>query len=356
MLGQRGARWAKVAVAAFAGAAMAIGVAGPALAESPATGVPTLDRDHVKLILNGKALSQAPIEMVVAGQKVPTFCIDFHTNIALNKKYTEGTWDESQVKNLGKVQWVLTHGYPNADGAKLVDAAGAKMPANVDEIRLDTLLYFGTQTAIWHFSDGMELGDYVAGKGLLDRAQYDVIAKVRTYLVTHAVDQPEPKPTLTITAPKTRSAAVGKKVGPYTVSGPAGEIALSAQGGKAVDADGKALEKTTNGGEFWLTGDKAGTVTATATGNGSVSFGRVFLYKGGRPAQKLILGGSLGEKLTADTNAKFTAGGSAGGSGGETLPLTGAATGTAVGVGLALLAAGAIAVFVVRRRRVRFTA
>lgn len=336
----------------FAGAALALGAAGPAAAEGPATGVPTHAKlSTVKLVLDGKPSQQAAIELTVGGKTVSAYCIDFHTKIALNERYSEGTWDESQVKNLGKVLWVLTHGYPNADAAKLVEAAGAKVPGGVDKDKLATLLYFGTQTAVWHFSDGLKLGDYVEGEHLLAKPLYDVVMKVRAYLVQNATDQLEPKPTLTITPANGKSVPAGEKLGPYTVAGPAGAITLSVTGGKAVDADGKLLTKTTNGGRFWLTGDGAGAVTVTAKGSGSVSFGRVFLYQGKMPAQKLILGGSLGETVTARATGDFTAPGAGGG-----LPVTGAATGVAVAAGLVLLAAGAVTVLVVRRRRLRFTA
>lgn len=356
LLGQRGMRWARAAVAAFAGAAVALGTAGTASAEGPAVGVPTAEGGTgVKLMLDGKVSQQAPINFSIGDDKVPAYCIDFHTKIAYGAKYAEGDWDKSQVKNLGKVLWVLTHGYPNGDSTKLLAAAGVERPKGVDDKRLAVLLYFGTQTAVWHFSDGLELGAYTDGKGLLAQPQYEVVSKVREYLVANATDQPEPKPTLTITAAKGTAGKAGEKIGPFTVTGPAGAITLSVEGGKAVDADGDEVTETANGGRFWLTRQSAGEVKVTAKGSGTVSFGRVFLYQGDdKAAQKLILGGSVGEKVAANTAAEFTEA-AAPGAGGS-LPLTGASTGAAVAAGLVLLAAGAVTVVVVRRRRVRFTA
>jgi TQXA domain-containing protein/LPXTG-motif cell wall-anchored protein len=359
MFGRRGTRWARAAVAVFAGAAMTLGVSEPASAESlpsaqgSAIGVPSrVDGASVRLMLNGKASKQTVIQLTVGAVTVPAFCIDFHAGILRYKPYVEGSWAESQVKNLGKVLWVLTRGYPNGDPTALVKAAGVQLPAGLAPARRDLLLYFGTQTAVWHFSDGVELGGYVAGKGLLEEPQYQVIKKIRDYLVAHATDQPEPERLLAITPPAATSAMVGKRVGPFTVSGPAGAITVRANGGTPVDADGAALAKTTNGGRFWLTRDSAGSVSVSAAGSGSVSFGRVFLYQGGRAlSQKLVLGGSFGENLTAKATADFT--GLAGAGAG--LPVTGAPTGVAVAAGLALLVAGAVTVLAVRRRRVRFT-
>ncbi|MFC7544902.1 thioester domain-containing protein [Plantactinospora sp. GCM10030261] len=356
MFGRRAARWGRTALAVFAGAALTLGVAGPAAADPPVTGVPSqVEGGDVKLILNGKAKGTSSFTLAVDGESVTAYCIDFHTSIALGKEYREGTWDASQVKNLGKVQWVLTHGHPNVEAAKLAEAAGATLPTNVDRKTVNKLLYFGTQTAVWHFSDGVELGDWQDGKGLLPKAQYQVVQQVRDYLVKNATDQPEPKPSLTLD-PKSASAAAGAKAGPFTVAGPAGAITLAVEGGQAVDATGKPVTETVNGGQFWLVGEGTGKVSVTATGSGSVSFGRVFLYPNGK-AQKLILGGTAGEKVTAGAEAAFAAApASPATPGGPVLPVTGSSTGIVLGLGAVLLAVGAVTVFFVRRRRLRFTA
>lgn len=358
----RGTAWARAALAVVAGTAMAF-TATPATAEGPATGVPTsVKGSGVTLKLNGEKKTVSSLQLTVGGKTVPAFCIDYRTLVALNTEYGEGTWDASQVPNLGKVQWVLTHGYPNAEAQDLLAAAKATVPASVPKADVWRLLYFGTQTAIWHFSDGVQLDDWETGRGLLDQGQYTVIQKIRDYLVANATDQPEPKPHLTIDPADGGRATVGGKAGPFTVSGPAGEITLTVKGGTAVDADGKPVATTHNGGKFWLKGtDATGTVTVTAKGSGSVSFGRVFLVRRTAPAQKLILGGSLGSPLTATVKASFvpapatptaaptpTAGGG--------LPVTGSATLAIALVGGALLIGGAVAVLMVRRRRVRFTA
>ncbi|WBB66476.1 thioester domain-containing protein [Micromonospora sp. WMMD812] len=385
MFGQRGRRWARAALAAVAGGALALGVAGPAAADEPATGVAkTVKGSNVTLLLDGKARGVGALALQVEKKSLVVFCIDFHTPVALDGKYKEGTWDESQVKNLGKVQWVLTHGYPNADSAKLLAAAGVTVPAGADEKKL---LYFGTQTAVWHFSDNITLGDWVNGKNLLGKQQYAVVKGIHDYLVKNATDQPEPRAELTVD-PTNATATVGDKAGPFTVTGPAGEIALAVTGGTAVDADGKPVTTTTNGGKFWLTATDAGKVEVSLSAKGSVSFGRVFLFaKGKDKHQKLILGGSTDETVTAKAGASFTAvpttptptatptpsttatpsatpstpgdspaPSTSPASNGGALPLTGSPTATAITIGVLLLAAGAVTVLMVRRRRVRFTA
>ncbi|WP_091290173.1 thioester domain-containing protein [Micromonospora halophytica] len=388
MFGQRGRRWAGIATAFVAGGAMVLGTAAPAAAEAPVTGVArAVEGTGVVLKLDDRKHSTSALALQMKDGTVPVFCIDFHTPVARDGEYTEGSWDESKVKNLGKVQWVLTHGYPNAERAELLAKAGATLPGGLSQKRRDTLLYFGTQTAVWHFSDGIELGDWQSG--LTKATEYEVIKKIHDYLITNATDQPEPKAELTVD-PATATANAGDKAGPFTVKGPAGDITLKVTGGTAVDAEGRPVTTTTNGGQFWLTAADAGKVTVTVSAQDSVSFGRVFLFSGGKDTkQKLILGGSAGTTVSAEAGASFAAAPtspspsettpspsastpaespspsapaespapstSPAGNGGD-LPLTGSPIAAAAAAGVLLLAVGAVTVLVVRRRKVRFTA
>ncbi|GGM22208.1 MULTISPECIES: thioester domain-containing protein [Micromonospora] len=403
MFGQRGLRWARVAAATVVGSALALGAASPAAAEEPVTGkAKQVPRTEVTLQLNSKPETTSALELKIGEQTVPVFCIDFHTPVALNKNYEEGTWDESQVKNLGKVQWVLTHGYPNADADALLAAAGAELPADLSPVRRQTVLYFGTQTAVWHFSDGIRLANRANRPELTRPIEYTAIKKIYDYLITNATDQPEPKAELSID-PKDAEATAGAKAGPFTVRGPAGDITLAVDGGTAVDAEGKPVTSVANEGQFWLTRDDAGKVSVTASADESVSFGRVFLFPGDKNKhQKLILGGSAGSKITAKAEATFTAAPSESPSptpsespsespvpsptpsestsaspsesaspsapvaspapstspvsGGSDLPLTGSPIAVAASAGVLLLAVGGLTVLLLRRRKLRFTA
>ncbi|GIF12562.1 thioester domain-containing protein [Actinoplanes teichomyceticus] len=397
MFGKRGRLWARTALAAVAGGALLLGSATPAAADEPVTGVPTtMPGGGVTLLLNEKRMSIGGLSLSIQEQQgVPVYCIDFHTPVATKQKYVEGTWDQSEVKNLNKVQWTLAHGYPNGDAAKLLAAAGVQAGGLTDASR-DKLLYFATQTAVWHFSDGITLGGWQAGRSLTDQASYDVIKKVYDYLTTNAVDQPEPTSELAV-APGSATAKAGEKAGPFTVKGPADAIKVTVTGGSAVDVDGNPISATTNGGQFWLTAEQAGKATVKVTAEDSVSFGRVFLYSGGKDKhQKLILGSSVGKTVTAEAEATFTAAPvapsasssssssaspapsattsapaeatpsespsaaapatSASSEDGGELALTGAPTATVIGGGVLLLLVGTGLFLLVRRRRVNFTA
>jgi LPXTG-motif cell wall-anchored protein len=165
--------------------------------------------------------------------------------------------------------------------------------------------------------------------------------------------------------------------GPFTVRGPGGAIALSVQGGTAVDAAGKPVTTVANGASFYVTRDSAGEVSVGVKSDLKLSVGRIFLYNakgdsayGGEAedAAKLVLAEGVPGALAATAKATFTVASTgqapspgagtppAGGSGGGELPVTGASTTLAAGVGVLLLVAGGAAVYLVRRRRVKFTA
>jgi TQXA domain-containing protein/LPXTG-motif cell wall-anchored protein len=344
----------------------------------------------VRLEGSDKPVDVGPLSLDFNGEKAEAYCIDLHHPVALNADYQEGTWSEAQVKNLGKVQWVLLHGYPQSQASELLPAAGADAGA-IPADRVKQLLYVGTQVAVWHFSDGAVLAGAAERQGRdFSGGEFAVVQKVYDYLTTKATDAPEPKAELKV-GPSAATATVGDKAGPFTVTGPSGDIALTVDGGVAVDAAEKSITSVTNGGRFWLKRDGSGEVKAVARTTSTHSAGRVFLYRGNEKRQKLILAGTVGDDLVAEVRADFTKQPEssptptpsvttsspgptptpststsvtpsvtpsvpAGGEGGGTLPKTGASTFVVIGAGVLLLVAGAVAVLVVRRRKVSFTA
>jgi TQXA domain-containing protein/LPXTG-motif cell wall-anchored protein len=384
-------RWRSVAAVTLVGAVAALIGSSPALADPGVIAQPGVSADYGLVRLDGfaKPVEVGALFLKFGAEKVPAYCIDLHNPVALNKDYQEGAWTEADVKNLGKIQWVLLHGYPKGDTATLLadSAADAK---GIDASRVSELLYVATQTSVWHFSDGAVLSDTaVQQRGGFRPNEYALVKAVYDYLTKNATDAPEPQATLSI-APATASAKAGEKAGPFTVTGPSGDIVLKVDGGTAVDAAGHSLTTVTNGGRFWLTRDGSGDVSVTAEAKASHSTGRVFLYQGTERRQKLILAGTAGEELSAGAKASFTkpestptptptatatptpsatpsspaatpsattpAPATGSGGGGGTLPLTGSSTIVVIGAGILLLVAGAAAVFFVRRRRLNFTA
>jgi TQXA domain-containing protein/LPXTG-motif cell wall-anchored protein len=293
---------------------------------------------------------------------------------------------------------VLLHGYPQGKPTALLSAAGVTA-AELEEDRLRELLYVATQVAVWHFSDGAALAGNPAGQKAFSADEFAVVQGVYSYLTTGEDTAPEPEAGLAID-PASAKGAVGGKAGPFTVTGPSGEITLTVQGWQAVDAAGRPITTIADNGKLFLVRDTPGDVTVTAFAQSTHTTGRVFLYRGGHGGygqhdqrQKLILAGTVNAKMSATATAAFAAPGShpspkpsagvtaspgpsggvdggptptptasasspapAGGTGGGSLPLTGASTMAALGAGVLLLVGGAVAVLLVRRRRVSFTA
>lgn len=273
------------------------------------------------------------------GEESVAYCIDIHHELGkVGTEYQESSWTKAGVKNLDSIKWVLTHGYPSVDAATIAAAAG--VAANTKN--LENLAYAGTQAAIWHFSDGLEMSTAAA-----KFENEPIIRKIYQYLVDKAANAgttSEPAPTLKIT-PDKGTGTVGSLSGPYTVQTAGGEITLTATGGKVVDQSGNPITSLKNGGKFWVSAENAGEVTVTAAGEVDVPVGRVFVHGAD---QKIILATKAKSKLTAPMKVTFASA--------PMLPVTGTSVAVMVGIGLALLVAGSLAVITFRRRRIRFTA
>lgn len=352
-------RWGRLGAAVVLGGLMSFTAAGVAAAAdsttTPVKGVAGVAGDGFMLYdKNDNHADAALITLAIAGGKpVQAYCIDLNNPLKEGGTYQETAWQASEVANLEKVQWILVNSFPKVDAATVLQKAGA---GSVNGGERDVLVYAATQGAIWHFSDGFELGDHPGG-------DYGVVKKVYGYLVDAAEKAQgvkEPAPTLSIN-PTNATGEIGSKLGPYTVTSPAEKAALKATGGKVVDANGAEVTgPVADGGKFWLTSDQAGKVTVDATATGTVPTGRVFTFpqpagtsaKSVKNFQKIILAGEAKAELVAHATGTFTPKAAPV----PTLPVTGAsAVGAAVG-GVALLGGGSLLVVALRRRRVKFTA
>ena len=350
----RAGRWVRLGGAALIGATMALTMSGVALAEDDKTAATVNAEGGVSVWLEGSSspVSTAMLSITYDGTTELAYCIDLtHGVVTGQPQYVAEDWDSSGVDNLSNIKWILTNSYPTATAADVAAAATATVPTGTATERLEQLVYAGTQTAIWHNSDGAVLAAYQNSNSVTS-AEYAVIQKVYEYLVGQAAKAPtesDPEPTLVL-SPSTATATVGEKAGPYTVTSGGGDTTLTVTGGTIVDKNGNELTTLQDGDEFWVTTDAAGTVTIEATGSGSVPIGRVFVYG---PAadnhQKIILAGAVGTDLKASATATFS-------EAGPSLPVTGSSTIIAVATGLVLLAGGAVVLMTIRRRKIRFTA
>ncbi len=222
-----------------------------------------------------------------------TYCIDIHTSTWDGVAYTEATWAEGSVANLGKVTWVLNHGYPAITAAALLTAVNDYGPDLAGLTQNQAAA--ATQAAVWHFSDGSNL----------ENPNLPEVVAVYNYLTLSAVATSEPAPSLSI-LPATLSGPVGERIGPFTVTTSAASVALSATGGIITDAVGTLLATVGNGGTFYITMAGEGSVTISATATATLSSGRVFITTADSPRQKLIAAKSMTAESVVTVEAQAT--------------------------------------------------
>ncbi len=316
------------------------------------------------------------------GSSRTAYCIDYHHNADnTGHTYKPGQWNGSNVKNLPRIQWILTNSFPHLSATAVLHAAGVTDTSGLSDTAF--VAYVGTQTAIWHYSDGVEItGNSQRDNGSLDKPlsakDYAAASKVRSYLIKKASDAPEPPAPAVSIDPAQASGHAGQQIGPFTVatSGTVAGLKITASGdAKVVDKDGKPVGALGNGDKFWVTTGSTGQVSVSAKGSGTIPTGQVYLAKNGpHTFQKLILAdtatrdvnasaavtvtaapspspSSAAPSPSASSSAAAPASPSASGQAGGGLPVTGTSLPIIIGVALVLLVGGGAIVVLARRRR-----
>ena len=233
-----------------------------------------------------------------SGEVLLTYCIDINTSVK-RVGYTERGWGETSLDDNAKyVNWILHHSYPFLTLAELKDGAGLPSePSTPDAVA-------GTQAAIWHYSDGIDLrmGENNA-----------TVEAIYTYLTGEkntGLDN-EPAPALSL-SPDNVSGEPGSLLGPIDVATSAKQVDVSLadapEGAKLLGPD-KKTEVTTakNGDKLWISipkGAANGSAKVTADVSSKVSPGRVF--KADVKAQVLILADSEAVKAHDESVVTWT--------------------------------------------------
>ncbi|WP_344106493.1 thioester domain-containing protein [Nocardiopsis rhodophaea] len=238
------------------------------------------------------------------GQTLQTYCIDYETSIVDDAEYVEGDWANYPGKgdfaaDSAKVHWILQNSYPTVgDPAVLASKSGATGLSAGQAVA-------GTQAAIWHFSNGVEL----------DRKSFENdknVIKLYEYLVEKAAPIEEPEPSLTIT-PESAEGKAGETVGEFKVetSGDSVPLDLSApEGVELVDLEtGKPVEKVASGGSFGVKVPKdaePGEATVSASTSAEVKVGRLFKgVEGQKDTQTLITAKTSKHIVTSEVTVKW---------------------------------------------------
>ncbi|QSB04749.1 thioester domain-containing protein [Natronoglycomyces albus] len=360
----------KFAVAAVAGTALALGSSGVAIADDhddKARGsVETHERVNLKSATgddndNGRS-SYLTFTLEGSDDEHVIYCIDIGTGLETKYWQYEQSWEEVGVDELGKVLWILHNGYPNVDAVALGEAADVEL-GDWTERENQVNAYKGTQAAIWHFTDGFRLHQDAVVNGSDEESAY--VFAVYNYLVENAEDLPEPPSELFLEIEDLRESDEldGDIAGPFQLNTNSGEITFEIEGGVILNSEGEETTTLYNGDQFYIQVDE-GVELVKLSGEGKLvtPIGRAFHpephwehVNGGfstmsdEPrSQKLI----LAEPVQKDVSEEFkfelevTPEEPA-----PKLPVTGTSLTIAATSGAALLAAGAIAMVMLRRRK-----
>ncbi|RCV51251.1 surface protein [Marinitenerispora sediminis] len=241
---------------------------------------------------------------------LPAYCVDLGTDVDQRAPYVEADWADlpagrAVAARPDPVLWIVTHSYPHVGLADLRAAAGI---GSLDEAQAIA----GTQAAIWHFSNGVDLRT----EGLTHRNSAEVEALYR-YLVANAAAAgpvPEPPPSLALEPGVVRGDSA-EPLGPFTVRTTSeGPVRLTVNGVRAaslVDGAGDPVTSAVDGAQVLLRlepGTPEGSAKVYADSDAVVvSAGRLFVGRDGVKTQPLVAADSATVSATVSATANWTA-------------------------------------------------
>jgi TQXA domain-containing protein len=281
-----------VAAISFVGVGSASAVSGSITSVSPQVSLTFTD---------GRTVGAALITLTTTtADSLQTYCIDLNTHTNVGVTYDEGTWSEANVPDVAKVTAILQASYPVRSLVDLQASSGIATLTQDEAIA-------GTQAAIWHFTDLVNLDRTIANQNADSN-----IGKLYDYLLNVAATPvAEPVPALSIT-PASTTGTVGARVGPFTLDVTPASAVVTVTNDAGVgftDSAGNAFVPSADGAQFWITPTSTGNFTISATAEVAVPTGRVFLHTATEndPAahQKLVVAKS--EPVTTTATATFEA-------------------------------------------------
>ena len=224
------------------------------------------------------------------------YCIDTAVETMVGVGYVQGAWDESNVANIGYVNYVLNNYYP----------ANPAVPAGLTPNQQAAAV----QGAIWYFTDGY----------LVNTSETVIRPAVEAIVADAQANGPlvePPPPDITVTPPVAAGPA-GGVAGPFTVASEgAAEVTVSVPAGYTMFADDAGTvpipsgSAVASGTQIWVGGPPDSTEPGVLSARASVTVqtGNVYLYDGGNPlmenAQPLILAATAVLESTAEATAEF---------------------------------------------------
>jgi TQXA domain-containing protein len=190
------------------------------------------------------------------GAELEVYCIDLNTHTNTGVTYDEGSWTQANVPDVDKVTAILQASYPVRTLVQLQQSTGIATLTVQEAIA-------GTQAAIWHFSDLVNLDRTIDAQNAASNigGLYDYLLGVAAHPVA------EPVPSLSIT-PSNSSGTVATMIGPFTlhVTPATATVAVTNDAGVGfTDAAGNPVVPSANGDQFWITPRVEGGFTINAT-------------------------------------------------------------------------------------------
>ncbi|RKE63911.1 MULTISPECIES: thioester domain-containing protein [Microbacterium] len=229
------------------------------------------------------------------------YCINLRVATNVGIGYESGTWEESNVPNIGYVTYILNNYYPTTS-----EPSG--LSANQQAAAV--------QSAIWYFTDGYVVS--TAASSTIREATAAIVAAAQA--AGPVVEPPAPEASIT---PASDSAASISSAGPFTVVAEgATEVTVSVPSGYAMFTDAEGAEPLANpasvptGTDIWVRSSSGspGETVLNARAAVTVQRGQVYLYDGNTPslddAQRLILADTTELDAVASATAEFFAVGS----------------------------------------------
>ncbi len=203
-------------------------------------------------------------------------------------------WSAANTQRAGCrcTEKILANYHPAGDG-----------PAGYELVGTDAQKAAGTQSAIWHYTNGFVL-DAASPKVAADTAaNYDTILAAVEAGVLDGFG--EPAVSLAIEPPADTVGTVGELVGPYVVSTTAASVTLTPSAGVTLhNEDGTPFAgPAVDGSELWLKGPAVGEGSVAASTEAVVTAGRVFVDPDGED-QPMVLANTV--KTTVDDSATAT--------------------------------------------------
>ncbi|MGV2385662.1 MAG UNVERIFIED_CONTAM: thioester domain-containing protein [Thermobifida fusca] len=278
----------------------------PAAAES--TSIARVDRNGTPgenvHFTNGESATTTLFELRVDDDTtVAAYCVDVSRNVDYTAAYTMAEWPQLPgAAHAGKIVWIVRNSYPVLPLEEVAEHSG------IDGLSAEQAIA-GTQAAIWHFSNGIQLRP----PGFGDSGAAHVHALYR-YLLDHATPVAEPDAPLGL-VPTEVVGETSSSLGPLTVhtTGDA-PVRLTVNGiGEAalVDTDGSPVFEARDGDEILLAlpaDVEEGTATVYArTDQAEILPGLVYTGKDGVQTQPLVVADTATIALTVAARVSWNA-------------------------------------------------